>query len=368
MRSPETYTYEELLAISVEELIYFEWRVSEAEEELWRRAKIKTLLARAQAVANPMSIQGLRPQEVVASDARPVQSEGWPLEPGNQSQAKSVKPPRFDIEKKYVPKGLKAKQVFESKLRYHFKQNAWYYEAGNSDQCKILTAVNAFGEVMLDRWAQFENGGADVDTMTWSEFDEFLLRQIKAPEPLRDDANRKYQTLLQRTNQRVTEFSRVLRSCKQQLDVTYNDAQLKSHLKGRILESVRIKAQESGKAEPEGYEAYVTHLQSIEDKMPERQKELRSLHQSSNEKSEKSSNWSSGSGNRGSSTSRGRRGASRGRGCHRYKPYNHDSKRSNDEKSSYQDKALRTCNHCGKTGHEEPACWIKHPRKMAQKK
>jgi hypothetical protein len=405
MRTLDSYTQAELLAMSEEELLRYEQRVIEAEEDLRRRAKIEALLARARAVTTPMPIRGSRPQEVVASDAGPVQTGGRSLRPtrqvdansagpaqtggrlfeaGNQAgdtvlesvsieaestpkQTKPVKPPRFDVEKKYETKGLKAKKAFESKLKYHFKQNAWYYEAGNSDQRKILTAVNAFGEDMLDRWSQLEEDGADVDAMTWREFDEFLLRQIKAPELLRDDANRTYQSIFQRTNQKVTEFSRVLRNWEQQLDVTYNDAQRKSHLKGRILESVRIKAQESGKAEPEGYEAYVTHLQSIEDKMPERQKELRSLHPSSNEKSEKPTTWNSGFTNRGRSVSRGRRGTSRGRGDHRYKPYDHDSKRANDEKPSLQDKALPICNHCGKVGHEEPTCWIKHPEKRPKR-
>jgi hypothetical protein len=401
--------------MSAEELSRYEQRVIEAEEELRRQAKIEALLARAKAITAPMPIRGQRPQIAVAGGAGPAQTGGRSperarqegansagpaqtggrlFEPNRQvddfmeglalegaesdqeteeaaapkrhertpNQAKAVKPPRFELDKKYETKGLRAKKTFEAKLRYHFKQNAWYYEAEYSDQRKILTAVNAFGEDMLDRWAQFEDDGADVDNMTWQEFDDFLLRQIKAPELLRDDANRTYQNLFQRTNQRVTEFSRVLRNWEQQLDVTYNDAQRKNHLKGRILDSLRRKAQETGKAEPEGYEPYVTHLQAIEDNMPERRKELRQPHHGSNDKSGKSPDPGTGSGSRNSSSSRGRRGASRGRSNQRFQPYSRDlQQRGTDNSTPHSQDSDVTCGHCHKKGHTEKTCFTLHP-------
>jgi len=266
-----------------------------------------------------------------------------------------VKPPKFDPEKRYVTKGIPQKRAFESELKYHFLENQWYYSGPEADKRKILTAVRAFGEEMRTRWNQEVDDGADLDNMTWEDFDDFLVRQINSPELLRDNADRAYASLKQRDNQSVAQFNVVLRSYESMASVEYNDEQRKVHLRARILDSIRLKSNGWQKPTNPSYDAYVTWLQAVEDSMPERQQAIRGARNEGNNNNHhhRPANQEHGAGARGGPARRGGRG--RGRGNPRNQPYDRESQQRGGNSNDI------TCGHCGRRGHTEAQCWTLHP-------
>jgi hypothetical protein len=285
------------------------------------------------------------------------------------SVAAPVKPPKFDPERRYVTKGIPQKRAFESELRYHFMENQWYYTGPEADKRKIITAVKAFGEDMRTRWDQEVNDGADIDQMTWHDFDNFLVRQINSPELLRKKANRIYATLTQRENQSVTQFNIALRNWESQLSIEYTEEQRKAHLMARVLESIEQKS--NGWQEPmnSSYDAFVTWLQGVEDSMPERQRAIRGPRHdpsSSSSNGGRAPNSENGPGTRGRPNQRGSRGTSRGRSTHRFQPYSRESYRKNSDNPNDitppdATKGELTCSHCGLKGHSKDRCYSLHP-------
>lgn len=281
------------------------------------------------------------------------------------SVAAPVKPPKFDPERRYVTKGIPQKRAFESELKYHFMENQWYYTGPEADKRKIITAVKAFGEDMRTRWDQEINDGADIDTMTWHDFDNFLVRQINSPELLRKKANRVYATLTQRENQSVTQFNIALRNWESQLSVEYTEEQRKAHLMARVLESIEKKS--NGWHEPANpsYDAYVTWLQGVEDSMPERQRAIRGPRTEPNNGS-RTPNSENGTSTRGRPNHRGNRGTSRGRSTHRFQPYSRDSHQKGADSTNgatppNPNSIDLTCSNCGKKGHTKDRCYWLHP-------
>jgi len=208
-------TDQEILAMTSAELERYEGQLA-AEEA--RRRRAEALLQRTRDVTR--SLQAQESRNAAADTQTPDQAQ-QPDGAGREDSTAAavaeliaasrtpsvtapVKPPKFDPEKRYVTKGIPQKRAFESELKYHFMENQWYYTGPEADKRKIITAVKAFGEDMRTRWDQEVSDGADIDSMTWHDFDNFLVRQINSPELLRQKADRVYARLTQRENQSVT--------------------------------------------------------------------------------------------------------------------------------------------------------------------
>lgn len=377
-RPLNSYTEAEILAMNDEELERYEEQLA-AEEA--RRQRAEALLQRTRALtrqAEASENAAAEPQATNQTQQNETTGREDPMAAAvaeliatsrSPSVAAPVKPPKFDPERRYVTKGIPQKRAFESELKYHFMENPWYYTGPEADKRKIITAVKAFGEDMRARWDQEVNDGADIDEMTWNDFDNFLIRQINSPELLRKKANRVYATLTQRENQSVTQFNIALRNWESQLSIEYTEEQRKAHLMARVLESIEKKS--NGWHEPTNpsYDAYVTWLQGVEDSMPERQRAIRGPRNESTNGSNNNSrtpNSEAGSRGRGRSYHQGGRGASRGRSTYRFQPYSRDSHQQNANNSNGFTPSNScnndvTCGHCHKPGHTEKDCWILHP-------
>ncbi|KAK9235395.1 hypothetical protein V1525DRAFT_390481 [Lipomyces kononenkoae] len=140
-------------------------------------------------------------------DAEPPRGRKRP-KPDTQ---KKRKPPKLDMDKPFEGKSVQEKRTFDVRLRVHFQANEWYYNGPDSDRRKILTVITAFGDSMLNKWDTLTAEGNAIDTMTWEDFDKFVLRTIRAPNWVQDDANQSYMNARQREHQTVTELNVGLR-------------------------------------------------------------------------------------------------------------------------------------------------------------
>jgi hypothetical protein len=119
-----------------------------------------------------------------------------------------------------------------------------------------------------------------------------------------------------------------------QLQEPYTENQRKEHLRTRVLTEIRREALKY-KEEPESYEAFVAHLQTVENSLPTRMAAIRDPRRDSNRRSTR-----------------------------------HDTQKSNDNYRSRsrphsdttgrpRDNNLKYCNYCKRYGHIEPDCRIK---------
>ncbi|KAK9240599.1 hypothetical protein V1525DRAFT_385258 [Lipomyces kononenkoae] len=275
------------------------------------------------------------------------------------------------MDKPFEGKSVQEKRTFDVRLRVHFQANDWYYTGPDSDRRKILTAITAFGDSMLNKWDTLTAGDNAIDTMTWEDFDKFVLRTIRAPNLVQDDANQSYMNARQREHQTVTEFNVVLRNWERSLPEAYTDNQRKSHLRAKVLEPIQTELRRM-EHEPDTYEDFVAHLQKIEDGLAVRQQALRKARKdkaqrdmrdaSTSSSRTNDSNWSHGSTWSNNSRSNNSRSRYRGRenGQDRSKQQND---KQDSRKKSDSNRIVDICGHCLKPGHHEDDCW-----KSTQKK
>jgi hypothetical protein len=83
---------------------------------------------------------------------------------------------------------------------------------------------------------------------------------------LRREANQKYSDARQQEYQSVREFDNYLRQWETRLPYQYSEEQRKDHLRSRLNRDIRAEALKYP-YEPDTYEAFVGHMQKIEDSM-----------------------------------------------------------------------------------------------------
>lgn len=178
-------------------------------------------------------------------------------------------PPRLRLDPKYAGNSLREYTVFMARLDNHFER---YASAYNDDRQKIADAVAELNDDMLRKWFQHKKDIGD-DHLTWTSFCEFQLSLINDPVNLARDAMRKYMTATQKFDQSVRDFAAYLKEWEQLLE-PYSEEQRKEHLRAKVLYEVRAESLKYSK-EPESYDAYVAHLQTVEDSIPTRRATLK---------------------------------------------------------------------------------------------
>ena len=142
---------------------------------------------------------------------------------------------------------------------------------------------------------------------------------------LQRDAAQKYLDAVQKENQSVRDFAHYLQQWESRLPVPYQEEHRKMHLRGKVLRVIREEALKYPN-EPKSYDAFVAHLQKIEDTLPARWTARKNSKPNNNDK--------------------------KGQAPAGQKP---NSERS-DRRSGKQRKK---CSYCHRFGHEEAECRIK---------
>jgi hypothetical protein len=127
--------------------------------------------------------------------------------------------------------------------------------------------VSELGDETLRKWMQHKKDIGE-DNLTWKGFNDFLLSLINDPVNLAREAMKRYMNAKQKTHQSVRDFAAYIKDWEQYME-PYTETQRKEHLRAKVLEEVRVESLKYSK-EPETYDAYVTHLQSVEDSIPTR--------------------------------------------------------------------------------------------------
>jgi hypothetical protein len=178
-------------------------------------------------------------------------------------------PPRLKLEPKYAGKSLREYTIFMARLDNHFER---YARAYTDDRQKIADAVAELDDDMLRKWVQHKKD-IDEDLLTWTGFCDFQLSLINDPVNLTREAMRRYMTATQKFDQSVRDFAAYLKEWEQLLE-PYSEEQRKEHLRAKVLYEVRAESLKYSK-EPESYDAYVAHLQTVEDSIPTRRAALK---------------------------------------------------------------------------------------------
>jgi hypothetical protein len=238
-------------------------------------------------------------------------------------------PPKAAMESRYKGKNMREFTTFTTRLENHFRRYAEYF---TSDKRKVAEGVSELSDPLLLKWAQHEKDEGEA-AITWQGFYEFLLRLINDPINLRREASQNYTDARQKVEQSVRDFAAYMAQWEVQLQEPYTENQRKEHLRTRVLTEIRHEALKY-KEEPESYEAFVAHLQTVENSLPARMATIRDPRRDSNRRSR------------------------------------HDTQKSNDNYRSHsrphsdttgrpRDNNLKYCNYCKRYGHIEPDCRIK---------
>jgi hypothetical protein len=243
-------------------------------------------------------------------------------QPSGQQGLFKKPPPRLRLETKYAGKNISEYQTFMARLDNHFER---YKDAYVDDRQKIADAVAEFNDDMLKKWTQHRRD-VDEDEITWSSFDEFLKRLIRDPVAMMRDVTRKYANARQRPEESVRDFAAFLKELEL-LMPPYPDSHRKEFLRAKVLDEVRAEAQKYAN-EPETYDAFVAHLQTVEDSMPPRRNALKAK-------------------KRGTQRSQSRTTGERSERSEQSEDTNRKSSRSSSK---------IICYYCSKPGHKEDEC------------
>ncbi|KAA8641337.1 uncharacterized protein ATNIH1004_002005 [Aspergillus tanneri] len=168
----------------------------------------------------------------------------------------------------YMGKNMQEYQTFIARMETHFERNRYYF---TNDTTKVVEGTAHLCATFIRLWRQHEEEVADKPT--WEDFRKFLLRQLNDPVNLRRDASQRYHDARQQDRKTMREFAAYLNQWEVQLPEAYTENQRKDHLRTRVKQDLRHEALKYPN-EPETYEGYIAHLQTIEDSIPGRRKEI----------------------------------------------------------------------------------------------
>ena len=221
------------------------------------------------------------------------------------------------MEGKYRGGNMREFTTLMTRLEIHFRRYSYFF---TTEERKIAEGAAWLSDTSILKWAQHEKETGDETT--WQEFYEFLLVNL-----LRE-AYQRYSDAKQTPEQSVRDFATYLAQWEAQLPEPYTERQRKEYLRTRVLPEVRREILKY-KEEPDSYEGFVAHLQTVEDSLPHRRAANRAG------QSRKPSHYQT-------------QGESNKRQFHNPNPH-----RS-------QFKSSEQCAYCNRYGHVENDCFKKH--------
>ncbi|KAL2001072.1 hypothetical protein VTN02DRAFT_2262 [Thermoascus thermophilus] len=253
---PPSYTMKDLMNLSQAEL-------DALEQELCRRSEAQRQRRRILAYQDELrqEVQGDSLPEVPRGKKRP-REDSPPLTHG---------PPEVPVKEYYRGRNLHEYDAFLIRLKNHFRIHQWWYDAADPDQRRIDAAISVFDDAHILLWDAHVEVIGGIGQTSWPEFKAWLEGLIQHPELLRQEAGVQYAQARQLEGQSVREFAASLRPWERRLAhlLSFTDEHRIAHLEARVLPIVR---EESYKypQKPKTYEAYVAHLQKVEDNIPGR--------------------------------------------------------------------------------------------------
>jgi hypothetical protein len=184
-------------------------------------------------------------------------------------------PPKRAVENRYQGKNMREFTTFMARMENHFFRYSSYF---TTDERKVAEGKGELSDTLLLKWTQHEKEKSGT-VCTWKEFYDFLLHLINDPVNLIRQASQIYTDARQKAYQSVRDFATYLSQWEVQLPEPYTEKQRKEHLRTRVLESVRREALKYH-TEPDSYDAFVAHLQTVEDSLPARRSEIKNAHKS----------------------------------------------------------------------------------------
>ncbi|KAL1971883.1 hypothetical protein VTN31DRAFT_1971 [Thermomyces dupontii] len=249
------------------------------EQKYRKEQQIKTILAYREAVlsssAGTLDPSGeaasIRGDTGISSDLTLIRHEKRPR-PETTDSKKA--PPPADVEPLKAKATIREYTTFVRRFEIHFrKYDYWYDDHSEAERHKIDAILEKLDDKFLALWEIHEK---DMQSRQYSyrEFLDWLQGLIRPPELLRQDANQKYNDAKQLPNQTVAEFAAYLAQWEGQLDAEYIEKQRINHLRAKVLPAIRNELDKYPNA-PETYDAYVSYLQMIEERIPSRRDALR---------------------------------------------------------------------------------------------
>lgn len=187
----------------------------------------------------------------------------------SSNQGASKRPPaRPATQDTYYGKNMQEFITLMARLKNHHRLYSSFF---SNDAAKVADTVQYLSSPLIRLWDQKQN--ELKRDATWEEFKDFLLRQLNDPIHLKREANYHYQTSKQRPHQSVWEFVAFISQWEAQLTQQYTEPQRIEHLRARLLPEIQSEALKYP-TEPDTYDSFVTHMQSIESNIPARKSRI----------------------------------------------------------------------------------------------
>ena len=174
-------------------------------------------------------------------------------------------PPKFKVDTRFSARSVSEYNAFIRRAEIHFRN----YEPWYDDARKINETLSMLDDKRLQQWGVHEKAGGGPENFTWRQFKSFLLALVQDPKVMRRQVSYKYHNAKQLPSQSVREFSVYLEECEEMLDQQYTDPQRISLLEAKVLKVIQDEIPKYSER-PNTYEAFISHLQTIEDNIPER--------------------------------------------------------------------------------------------------
>ncbi|KAL2801860.1 hypothetical protein BJX63DRAFT_438405 [Aspergillus granulosus] len=169
-------------------------------------------------------------------------------------------------------KGRSAKELKDWKIAME-KYFYVYPTHFATDDKKVRSGIQELSNSRFEDWLSMEP--AIAKPITWAKFTDALLRMVNDPKLLLEDAVVRHNDAKQYEKQDVRQFAHHLKTLADIFKPDAPDRDRKFDLMAKILPTVRQEAAKYPAPTDMDYEKYVTHLQMVEQNMPERQKILK---------------------------------------------------------------------------------------------